>query len=159
MNRDDIVELYDYNIWANGRILGHLKTLPEDVFHREVNLGFKSVADVIGHIAAADEVWLTRLEGSSPSSLASKPFANVEEAERSMHRIQSRIRQILSSVDDMEQPVIYRNTKGDEFRNSISEIARHVVNHGTYHRGNVSTILRALGHTGVQTDYIAYLRK
>jgi uncharacterized damage-inducible protein DinB len=64
----------------------------------------------------------------------------------------------LDLKDDFEQPVIYTNTKGERFRNSIREIVYHIVNHGTYHRGNIAAMIRQLGYQGVSTDYIYYLR-
>jgi len=154
----NMIRLYDYHCWANGKVLDHLRTLPEEVFRKEVELGFRSVADVIGHIAAADEVWLTRLQGSSPAGLVSKAFASVEEAGDWMARTESQFREWIVSADD-DRFVTYRNTKGTEFRNTAAEIVQHLVNHGTYHRGNVTTILRFLGHPGVQTDYIAFVRR
>lgn len=57
-----IVHGYDYNIWANERVIQHLRTLPEELFLKEVNLGFKSIAEVLGHLASADEVWFARIK-------------------------------------------------------------------------------------------------
>ena len=45
------LQLYDYHIWANERVWNHLQSLPEDLFLQEVNLGFKSIAEVFGHLA------------------------------------------------------------------------------------------------------------
>lgn len=158
MMSGQIVQGYDYNIWANERVLQHLRTLPEELFLTEVNLGFKSMAEVLGHLASADEVWFARIKEEEPPSLAAKSFSSIEQASNHITGLQSRIRQHLTSISDFEKRVIYRNTMGQEFQNSISEIIQHVVNHGTYHRGNITTILRYLGHSGIMTDYIAFLR-
>lgn len=158
MMNEQISLMYNYNIWANERVLNHLKSLPGDIFHKEVELGFKSVAEVIGHIIAADEVWISRINGESPVAVISKQFSNVEEASHYFNKLQSQIRECLLSTNDMERKVTYKSTLGEEFQNSITEIIQHVVNHGTYHRGNISSILRCLGYSGIQTDYIAYLR-
>ncbi|MGG4033201.1 DinB family protein [Paenibacillus cisolokensis] len=154
-----IFQLYDYHIWANERMMNHLKSLPGEILLKEVDLGFKSIAEVIGHIVSVDEVWFSRIKEEPSASLANKQFSNIEEAGNYMNNLQSQIREYLLSVHDMEKSVTYTNTAGQEFRNSIAEIVQHVVNHGTYHRGNISTILRHLGYSGIQTDYIAYLRK
>lgn len=84
-NRREL-QLLDYHIWACDQILDHVKTLPDDLFHREANLGFRSVAEVIGHIAAVDEVWLARMKGEQPPSLAPKRFVDVEEARKGVDR-------------------------------------------------------------------------
>ena len=73
-----------------------------------------------------------------------------------MSRLQTEHHEYLASVGDMGKVVTYHNTAGEAFQNSISEILQQVVNHGTYHRGNITTMLRHLGHKGLITDYIAF---
>lgn len=152
------LQLYDYHIWANERLWNHLQSLPEGVFLQEVNLGFKSIAEVFGHLAAAEEVWFARIKEKSPPSLAARPFANLEAARQYLSKLQTKHHEYLASVADMGKVVTYHNTAGEGFQNSISEILQQVVNHGTYHRGNITTMLRHLGHKGLITDYIAFLR-
>ena len=159
MKNEQLVLMYEYNIWANERIMNHLKSLPDGIFTKEVDLGFKSIAEVIGHMISADEVWFARIKGESPPSLARTPFTSIEEASSYQNILQTQIREYLISTNDIEKIVNYSNTRGEEFQNSILEIMQHVVNHGTYHRGNISTILNSLGFKGILTDYIAYLRK
>lgn len=55
--------------------------------------------------------------------------------------------------------IIYQNTRKDLFQNDFQDIIQHVMNHGTYHRGNVSAILHQLGQKSVSTDFIYFLRK
>ncbi|KOP67447.1 damage-inducible protein DinB [Bacillus sp. FJAT-18019] len=155
---EPFLHMYDYSIWANDRIFNHMQSLPEGVFLHEVNLGFNSIAEVFGHLAAAEEVWFARIKEESPPSLAARPFANMEVARHYMSQLQTRHREYLATVDDMGKVVTYHNTAGESFQNSISEILQQVVNHGTYHRGNITTMLRHLGHKGIITDYIAFLR-
>lgn len=151
--------LYDYNIWANERVISYLRTLPGNLFLKEVDLGFKSIAEVIGHLISVDEICFSRIKEESTSSLVTKQIINLDDASNYMNKLQSQIREYLLTISDIEKIITYRNTMGEEFQNSISEIIQQVVNHGTYHRGNISTILRYLGFSGIQTDYIVYLRK
>lgn len=157
MNKN-ILQLYDYNIWANERVINHLNSLPSEIFIKQVDLGFKSIAEVIGHLVSVDEVWFARIREESPSIAVTRQFTTIEEASNYLNRLQSQIREYLLATKDIEKRVIYKNSTGQEFENRISEIIQHVVNHGTYHRGNITTILRHLGFPGVQTDYIAFLR-
>ncbi|CAM4480443.1 DinB family protein [Paenibacillus tarimensis] len=147
--------LYDYNIWANDRVINHLKSLPSEVFYREVSLGFSSLAEVISHIASADGVWHARLKGDTPPPAVI--FRDIEEASSHIKQLQAQIREYLLSVRDADQQVTYKSLKGHEYTNTVSEIIHQIVNHGTYHRGNISTILRSIGYEGILTDYIAYL--
>lgn len=159
MKKEQLVLLYEYNVWANERIMNHLKSLPDGIFAKEVDLGFKSIAEVITHLIAADEVWFARIKGESPPPLTRTPFTNIEEASSYQNKLQTQILEFLLSTDDIEKIVNYSNTRGEKFQNTILEIIQHVVNHGTYHRGNISTILNSLGYKGILTDYIVYLRR
>lgn len=157
MNNHEL-QLYNYHCWANGRMMDHLLTMPNEVFHKEIDLGFKSIAEVIGHLASADEVWLNRLRGVSTLSFVPKPFADAIEASGFLTELELQFRDFLATIKDSESVIHYKNTAGQQFHNTIFEILQHVVNHGTYHRGNMTTMLRALGYKGIQTDYIAFLR-
>ncbi len=152
------MELYDYHAWSNEKMLQHVMTLPDGVFTAKVNSVFSSIAETFGHIAAVDEAWFSRMKGNQPPAIEAKRFANVQEAQAYFGGLQTQIRQFLSEQEDVEKTVEYRNTKGQRFENTIAEIVRHIVNHGTYHRGNVAAMIRQLGHTGVSTDYIGYVR-
>jgi uncharacterized damage-inducible protein DinB len=64
-----------------------------------------------------------------------------------------------SSLAFLNSDITYHNFKGENFNNKVSGIIKHVVNHGSFHRGQVVTILRTLGiNTIPSTDYIQWLR-
>jgi len=158
MNKQ-LIQLYDYNVWANERVMDHLDTLPSEVFIREVDLGFKSIAEVISHIVSADNIWFNRIKDEQDSILVKKSFTDLKEARQEMDDLQWQIRDYVSSLSDAEKKVSYTMASGRQMENSIAEILQQVVNHGTYHRGNITTILRSFGYQGVMTDYIAFLMK
>ncbi|MQA90344.1 MAG: hypothetical protein GEU90_08915 [Gemmatimonas sp.] len=64
-----------------------------------------------------------------------------------------------SSKDDLQRVVAYQNTAGAAFESTFWQMARHVVNHSSYHRGQVATLLRQLGHRPPATDLIAFFRE
>ncbi|HXZ43620.1 MAG TPA: DinB family protein, partial [archaeon] len=69
MNRQDILTLYDYNAWANARVLGTVEPLTAEAFLRDLKSSFPSVRDTLAHILAAEWIWLRRWHGESPSKL------------------------------------------------------------------------------------------
>lgn len=153
------VQWLDYHIWATDKVLTAITQLPTSVFTEPVQAGFTSIADVVGHLAAVDDVWLQRILGQRPQVIASIPFATIEEASQFIAELHQRIRQTVEKTIDLQQPIVYYNTKGERYENSLIELIGHIVNHGTYHRGNITTLLRILGYSGVSTDYIFYLRE
>ncbi|PLT44526.1 DinB protein [Paenibacillus pasadenensis] len=150
---------YEYHAWASMRVLKHLETLPAGTLTQEVQLGFSSLAEVLGHLAAAEEIWLARLKGEPAPSLTPRPFQTVEQARLAFDGVFMAMRQFLDNNPDSEEVISYRNSAGKEFQSTIAEILQHVLYHGAYHRGNISTILRSLGHPGIGTDYILFLRR
>lgn len=150
-------KLVTYHCWANLNIINHLKVLPEEVFLKEVDSVFPTISQTLGHVLLADQVWLSRILGKSPDSLNNKIFQSVEEADTTFKMHSQSFDSILDQLDE-GQLIRYQTTKGDVFQQTLSEIIQHLVNHGTYHRGNIAAMIRQLGYTGTSTDYITFLR-
>lgn len=152
------IQLFDYHIWANERILQHTNSLPKALFNDIVDSVFPTISETFGHILAVDELWFLRIKGENLKQIVAKKLNTVEETIEAFDELHNEIKHFLNDAEDHEEVVTYTNTKGDQFQNQIYEIIHHIVNHGTYHRGNISAMIRQMGHTGVSIDYIGYLR-
>jgi uncharacterized damage-inducible protein DinB len=149
---------FSYHVWATRKLLGHLRTLPRDVFQKEIQSVFPSVERTLFHLYEVDAIWFSRLKGE-PSAVDKKLFETLEECEMDFSDLHSEILDWLDGMSDGTVSVRYRTSIGEAFENTREEILKHLVNHGTYHRGNVSAMLRQLGEKGVSTDYIYFLRE
>lgn len=157
--KDYFLHLFDYHVWANEQLIQHLKTLPSELLLQQVSSVFPTIAHTIGHILAADETWFSRME-SKPyhsSSIKVESISKIEDAEKISFNLYSELRNYLLHTN-LEDQIDYKNTKGQQYRNSKYEILQHLVNHGTYHRGNIAAMIRQMGHEGIATDYIKYVR-
>ncbi len=128
-----------YDLWANSAWLDYLasRAFPEPE------------AAVFQHLLAAQEIWLLRFGGSSPTEM---PTPDVSQA--TLQRIHDGW---VAALQGEDQVVEYRRTTGEPGRRLLSEIAGHVVNHGTYHRGEMRGICRGRGEEGFpETDLIAF---
>jgi len=152
-----ILQFFDYHSWANNQLIDHLSKLPKEIIHKEVNSVFPSISQTFAHMYAVDKLWFLRVSGKSVNSIEAQPFITTQEMNDAFTYLHNEMLEFLNLIDDLEQPVIYTNTKGEHFRNSIREIIYHIVNHGTYHRGNIAAMIRQLGYQGISTDYIYYL--
>ncbi|RAK13968.1 putative damage-inducible protein DinB [Anoxybacillus vitaminiphilus] len=152
------LQFFDYHSWATKQLIEHLSKLPKEIMNKEVNSVFPSISQTFAHMYAVDELWFLRISGKSVNSIEPKPFKTIQEINDAFTYLHNEMLQFLNFKDDLEQTVIYTNTKGQRFSNSIREMIYHIVNHGTYHRGNISAMIRQLGYQGVSTDYIYYLR-
>lgn len=159
MNRQDIFTLYDYNAWANARTLGAAEPLSSEAFLRDLKNSFPSVRDTLAHILGAEWIWLRRWHGESPSQIL--PVTEVSTLASLKGRfaaIEKERRAFLEGVSDegLAQPFSYRDMAGNSHTLLLVQSLQHVVNHGTYHRGQITTMLRQLGAKPVGTDLSRY---
>lgn len=152
------IQLFNYHLWANERLIQHLGGLPKEIFITKVDSVFPTIAETFGHMIAVDELWYLRMKGENLQQIVPKQIDTLDETIRVSTGLHNEIKQFLINTENVEHMAVYKNTRGDEFNNKISEIVQHIVNHGTYHRGNISAMIRQMGYKGTSTDYIGYLR-
>jgi len=155
MDRQDIVTLYEYNRWANTRILDAAEKLDDQAFLTDLKNSFPSVRDTLAHILGAEWIWLFRWKGESPTTLlVASEFPTVSSLRERFATVDTERRAFLASLagERLQQPFDYRDLAGNRLRLLLVQSLQHVVNHGTYHRGQVTTMLRQLGATPVSTD-------
>lgn len=117
--------------------------------------------DTLAHIMFAEWLWLERWHGRSPSGPPPGEFPDLASIRAHWQKIEADLRSFVErlSAADLERVVEYKNTKGHAFSNPMWQMLQHLVNHGTYHRGQITTLLRQLGATPVATDMIAFYRE
>ncbi|RDI38020.1 DinB family protein [Falsibacillus pallidus] len=160
-----VLKMYDYHLWANEVILNRLKELPQDIFHMEVKSGFSSVAKTMAHIYLTDLAWLEIISGKSMSDAMALTHQlneqletkNIEEMEAGFYDLSKRYKDFLSSQQDYEAVFEVDNPYAGLLETTVSETILHVVTHGSYHRGNIATMLRQIGHTSVMQDFGLFL--
>lgn len=159
---DAIRELYVYNQWANHRILDAVSHLDAEAFDRDLGSSFSSVRGTLSHILAAEWLWLSRWLGHSPAGLPDSWDLSTLDAIRSRWAEVERDRQaFLAELTEeaLGRRISYRDMKGRAHQNTFEQMLRHVVNHSSYHRGQVVTLLRQLGTEAVSTDLIRFYRE
>jgi uncharacterized damage-inducible protein DinB len=163
MTRDDLRPLVDYHYWATYRLLDAVEQLEADQFTRDLKNSFPSVRDTLSHLHSAEWVWLSRLRGRSPTAfLRHDRFTQPADARRAWRDTEADMRDYVGSVDDASLAAVleYRLMNGQPGATPVGRILQHVVNHGTYHRGQVTTMLRQLGAApGKSQDLIAFYRE
>jgi uncharacterized damage-inducible protein DinB len=162
MTPDEIRSLYDYNAWANHRSLEAASALTTEQFTKSLGNSFSSVRDTLGHIYGAEWVWLERFQGRSPSSLPdTTQFADVAALQARWAEHEARQLTFVRGLkqSDLDRVLEYKTLKFGVYRNPLWESMQHLVNHGTYHRGQVTTLLRQLGAQPIATDLMHFYRE
>ena len=155
MTLQDILTLYEYNRWANGRTLEAAERLEPAAFVKDLTNSFPSVRDTLAHILGAEWIWLRRWLGESPATLVTAAeFTTAASLRERFAAVDKERATLLASVTEarLQQPFDYKDLAGNAMRLPLVQSMQHVVNHGTYHRGQVTTMLRQLGATPVGTD-------
>jgi uncharacterized damage-inducible protein DinB len=81
----------------------------------------------------------------------------LEEMEIMFFELSERYKSFLSQKESIGKSLVIENPSRDIMKTSVSELVPHVVNHWTYHRGNIIAMLRQMGYASVSTDYSLYL--
>lgn len=134
--------------------------------NREVLLLFKQAADPppravrwLGHILAAEFLWLNRIQNAK-QTLAVWPEISLADCEKYLDELSVKWRVFGQDLTEakLAQEVAYKNTKGEEWRNTVGDILTHVFMHSAYHRGQIATAMREAGGTPAYTDFIHAVR-
>lgn len=158
------VTMYEYHAWANQTMLNRLKELPQDVYKQEIVSIFPSLSKVMAHIYTVDHSWLEIVTGTEMKDVMKLAEQVTKEAERqSIEGLQAmfvalseRYRVFFGEQADLEKAIVLDNPYAGIRETRLSEIVMQVANHGTYHRGNISAMLRQMGHASVMTEYALF---
>ena len=154
--------LFQYNLWADRRTLDACAALTNEQFTRDLGSSFGSVRDTLAHLYGAEWVWNERFQGRSPSSLPTvTTFADLASVRAKLEEMDRYYIDYVSKLtaEDLQRVLRYQSFAGDEFSNPLWQSLHQLTNHGTYHRGQVVTLLRQLGVKAVSTDLIGFYRE
>lgn len=159
MTKNDIAYLYKYNRWANGRTFDAASKLTPEQFTKNLGSSHASVRDTLAHILAAEWIWLERWNGTSPKSLFEPTdFPTIGSIKTRLDEVEDGIDRLTSGLteESLDNVVAYINTKGEEWKYTLGHMMLHLANHSTYHRGQVTTMLRQLGADVIPVDLLYF---
>ncbi len=154
-----IRNLLAYTIWADRQILESLRALPLEDLERDTGTSFGSVLGTLAHILGAEQLWLSRLLGVPLRHLPSlEDYPSLELLGASFEDFWPQLEFYLASLGDeqLEGDFTWTNTEGATRTASLRQVLLHLVNHSTYHRGQIAAQLRQLGHAAPATDLLAW---
>jgi uncharacterized damage-inducible protein DinB len=167
MTKDDIQLLYEYDRWANNRVLHAVSALTADQFTRDLSGGFRSVRNTLVHIIGGEWIWLAYWKEPPHSStlLADlrkrrdalfnpDAYPNQVAVQTKWTEVEKDQAEFVNRVTDesLERMLPFRTT---QLR--LAHLMQHLANHSTYHRGQVALMMRQLGAEPLATDYHVFL--
>ncbi len=156
---DDLISLYAYNSWANARVLETLRAMSEADYVKEQGGGWPSLRATFVHLAGATDAWAERFSGRDATRRATiEELPGLEDAARILLAAEEKHARLLPTFtpERLAGPFIWKNLKGERKTAPFWVVVKHVVNHQTYHRGQISAMVRRLGHTPKSTDMVVW---
>jgi uncharacterized damage-inducible protein DinB len=160
MNTQDILLQFEYNRWANARLLEAAASLTNDQFNRDLSSSYSSIRDTMTHLLSAEEIWLMRWKGLSPTEgLDPSSFPDVRSLKVRWAEVEIDQWNFLSKISDesLEEVVEYQNFKNEIWEYPLWAMIYEMVNHATYHRGQVVAMMRQVGAKPTQLDFLHFV--
>ncbi|MBO0997264.1 DinB family protein [Bacillus sp. SD075] len=167
MENNRAKKMYNYHVWANQQMFQNLKQLPDGIYGDTIKSVFPSIKEVLVHLYATDITWLEIIKGSTiqvtfkivEQRRKEVDGVAIDDLEFRYEKLAKEYDNFLSSQSDLERTIVTEHPKMGVCEFVLADLIHHVVNHGTYHRGNVSAMLHQQGGRGVPTDYVFYCLK
>ena len=148
---DRFQQLFGYDGWANGEVLSSF---------RRAGTPPPRAVKLLAHVLGTEYIWLSRIKAEK-SPLAVWPELDMGQCERHTEQLGGIFGNYLDQLDEAayEKKIVYQNTKGESWSNSVEDILMHVIMHSAYHRGQIASDMRAAGHAPAYTDFIHGVRQ
>ena len=147
--KEFFLKWYSYNAWANRRVIGCLE--------RQA-ITDEKILTVMGHLMSANFIWLNRIKDLPKSKYELWGKYDVPALKQMVEEADEQWMNFIHEHENFDRVLKYRNYVGDYFESNVQQIMIHLVNHGSYHRGQVAMLLRQKGFEPINTDYITYDR-
>ena len=151
MNIDDIKFLFEYDCWANARMFEAVDALTDEQF--------TSVRETLAHIIGVEWIWFQRCNGvnlNATPEWMNNPTRDALRAE--LRTIERDWKEYVAALrdDDLSRVIGYVRLAGEPGSRKLVHLLQHVINHSTYHRGQVATRMRQADGTPIETDFLHF---
>ena len=158
-----LINYQQYNHWANEKMCKYLEGIDEQKIADNEREEFETIKNIILHIADTEQTWLARLNGKNIPHMHNLDIAeSFSGICQSIRKNSDEFIRFLSNKNDdfFLSSTEYVNLKGKTFSQNNAEIILHSMNHSTFHRGQVMSMLRHVGYTDQSaSDFIMFLRE
>ncbi|MFN8006876.1 MAG: DinB family protein [Terriglobia bacterium] len=162
MTQSELNELFGYNAWANQQVIEAILKITSEQFTRNLGGSHGSIRGTLAHLAGAEQIWLERWQGKAGSKFP--PEEEFDSIQRSTSRLAEIDRNLVEFMRqfpelNLEKVATYTATDGKSHSNVYRHMFSHMINHSSYHRGQLAALLRQAGAVPNSTDLIRYYRQ
>jgi len=159
---DEVHELFRYNAWANRMLFEALSGIPDAEYLRDLKSSHGGIHGTLAHLVWAEALWLARWQARpNPAVPQGQDLHSLADVRARWEEIEAERSAWLAGFTDewLNGTVKVKPTTGGEYLHTYRQMFRHLINHSSYHRGQVITMLRQLGHRPPSTDLILCYRQ
>jgi len=162
MNKKDIHLLYEYNRWANARILGAAAKIGETQFLAPTTFPHGDLRGTLVHTLFAEWIWRMRWQGAATIvRLKPQDFPTIAHLTTRWLEEEMKLMEFVDGLTEkrLKAEFDYISTEGEAHRRVVWEAMAHLVNHGTQHRSEAAAMLTAMGQSPGDIDLIVFLNQ
>jgi uncharacterized damage-inducible protein DinB len=162
MTLAEIKLLWAFNTWAEGLVFDAVARISSEQYRRDMQSSHGGILGTLAHIISAEQGWLGRWAGDRQVQQSSvQDVASIDELRVHWQRVGEQMQQFLGTLSDakLQETLVVTTSQGGQFANPHWQMIQHVVDHSSYHRGQIVTMLRQLGVTPPSTGMIRFYRE
>lgn len=157
---NELLELFRYNAWASRIMFDAAAQLPEEQYHRDMKSSHGGIHGTLAHTVWAEHLWLNRWLVRPNPAPQGNDLRTLGEVRARWEEVEAERGRFLAELTHarLEETRVVKPTSGGEYVHTLRQMFRHLINHSSYHRGQVVTMLRQLGAKPPSTDLILFYR-
>jgi uncharacterized damage-inducible protein DinB len=158
--KEHLREMFEFLRWADQQMMAAARQVPEAGYYQDQGISIGSIHKLLVHCMAAQWIWLSRWRGESPTRLEShEDYPTRDALEQRWPLVHSAMLDFLGlqSPKSLAREVQYKNTRGEVFSVPLGELMLHVLDHASYHRGQLNTMVKHAGGKPANVMYQHYV--
>lgn len=162
MTKNAALRMFEYNEWAWQRVFPSLAALRDEEYFAERPFFWHSLHGLAVHSYGADWIWLQRCRGVSPSALPSRESViDLADLRQKWDPVRGDFRAWVAQRTEAElgEDIRYSDTAGKPYLFNLNDLLRHLMNHATEHRSQMTPTLFQLGQPTEPLDYLYFARR
>lgn len=153
----DVFKLVEYNIWANRLIGKQIESLSPELFDKQLGGSFGSIKATVTHLLESDWLWVNRFKGIPLATVPTWQLDSAADIYREWKIVQEDMLSATQALAvDKTHKIAFITRKGIPYELPFEDLIMHITNHGSYHRGQLTHMVRVVGGQPVGTDYFIF---
>ena len=156
--------IWGYHWWGNRKLFDEATALGEETATKEIGkqFSFPTLKGMLAHIYGADQIWLARWKGESPTKFyGDSDFASLGDLRTKWDALEAEQQAFVTALgtEDLKRTLDYKATDGKPYAQPLWQLLHHVVNHATHHRSEIATMVTMIKGSPASTDMVLFYRR